>query len=268
MNETERTVLKAKRRHELKENLLAKDLAKARTWMSAHRGWVIGGPAVVVVIVLLILYVLDQRQSTRDAEYARYQTLTGFTTLAPADVRKDLIALAEETSQEALAALALLQAGRQAAQELVIRYTSLDAGARRGLDEEATEALQAVTDKFGENRPAASQAHLWLGRLAESRGEFDEAEQAYQRAADLWPEGAGLAALPSQAKLRLLRKATWPIVLPEEGPPRPPPASRPALWPTPGPALPTTGPTTGPAGGLVGPPATGPASRPASQPSG
>jgi len=254
--------LKAERRHELKENVLAKDLVRIRTWMGRHRAWVIGVPVAVLLIVLLTMYALNRRKSAREDEWALYHQLTGPTTKTPAQVREELLALADGTSQEELAAVAYFQAGKMAARELAWRYAKLDEGAREKLEEEATAAFEKITTNYGENRWVTSQAYVLLGLLAESRGEFDKAGEAYQRAAKLWPEGAELAALPAKMQIQQIRDS-WPIILPDKAPPprlSPSwPTTMPTSWPT---TLPTSWPTTGPASR----PTTAPASRPASRP--
>lgn len=248
--------MKSERRHELKENVLAKDLGKAEQFVREKWKALLLGVLVVVVLILGVTNFIHSRRQARQGELQRYaaamrdveaifaqgrqlsqradmmaqwlppaeaaeqieamQKLYADDLAKLADVRRDLRALAEETSQDDLAALCYAQVGQVAYAEMMLRHDRADEAALRALADEAQRAYGKVLSDYAAHKAAAGMAHFGQGLLAEMRGDFAAAKQAFERAVALGH--AGLRLDEATGKIKLIADVSKPIEFPASAP--------------------------------------------------
>lgn len=214
--------MKAKRRHDLKENELAKDLDKAKVFFELHWKWLVGGLVAVVAIIGLIFLIVDRTKTNRQEEWQRFHALVMAAQVEPSEkIREDLRGLAAQTGQDDLAAWAYLQAGKTAYAELMYKYVQLDPQAREKLAAETTQAYEKVISSYSSNVAATGAAHLGLGLLAETQGQMDKAKDQYNKAIVLGARGARVSADQATVRLKGLRELSSPIALAPGEPPAP-----------------------------------------------
>lgn len=231
--------MKAKRRHDLKENELAKDLDKAKVFFELHWKWLVGGLVAIVAIIGLIFLIVDRTKTNRQLEWQRLHSLVMAAQDDPGEkIREDLRGLAAQTGQDDLAAWAYLQAGKTAYAELMYRYAQLDPQAREKLAAEAGQAFEKVISSYSKNVAATGGAHLGLGLLAETQGKMNDAKDQYEKAIALGASGARVSADQATVRLKALPGLSSPIALAPGEPPSP--AGAAATAPSAG-SQPTTG---------------------------
>jgi hypothetical protein len=227
---SERHDVKATRRHDLHENLLAARLKDAWLYTQQNLNWVVGGALAVLVVAVLIWWGINQRAATRNGQWQRYfglsvavqaqSRLVGQDSQsAPLRNRQQLRDLAAETSQRPLAAWANVQIGDSAYEELTRRRADLDANGVEVLTRETRQAYDKVVATYADVPPAAGQARFGLGKLAESSGEATAAKEQYEAIVKM-PEGQIDALTAFRARGRLAELAKWatPVVFPSSAP--------------------------------------------------
>lgn len=194
--------MKATRRHDLKENELARDLGKAGEFLRGHFRAVVGVIVAVILVLAGVLYARNRVKLNRQEEWRNFYVLSAGGA-DPAGARDKLRRLAETTAQEALAVWGHLRVGQSAYGELCARADQDDPAEADRLARQARGAFELVISDYGSYRQAVALAHLGLGRLAETQGDLEAAREAYTRAAEQTGGSATLAAL--QANERLLK---------------------------------------------------------------
>ena len=207
--------MKASRRHDLKENVLAKDLGKAGHFVRKYRRLVLGGLLGVIVVVVVVLYASSSRSTSRQMEWRHYWASSGDNG-GPA--RQQLWDLAEGTSQRGLAAWTYLRIGQAAYSQLCRQLYDLPAAEREQLTKEARDAYDLVLSGYGDFVATTAEAHLGLGRLAETVRDFPAARAAYERASDLSSKGAALSAVQAEWQLARLNDLRVVVNFPASAP--------------------------------------------------
>ncbi len=230
--------MKSERRHELRENELAKDLGIAGEFVKNHLRGLITGLIVFVAALFLGFALVGQWRESRQNEWVDFYVLSFSTQIDPAESRQNLHGLAEGTSQETLAAWANVRIGDLAYVEITNKRPDLSDEQLAKLRQEGASAYQTVIDRYGVQARAVAKAYLGLGRLAETFDDFKVARDAYKAAADREVAGARLAAGEALARMNAMGTAPEPVQMAQRPEPEPPaePAGTPAAEPVETPA--------------------------------
>ncbi len=240
--------MRAKRRHELKENILAHELAKLRQFLSKYGSWI----ALAIVAVAVVLVVVWRLRAQEQAGFAREKQELDLYCTHPDMPRKDRLdnfcRLAESAEDPLVAASSAIEAGNMYSQDYEDHVRAGDADgpdARQARDNAARYyrmALERHARVKPKLKPTAATAHYGLGILAENQGDKAAARRHYEQALALGGKG-------HQAGVHLQRLDEWFAA-------RRFPATRPATAPA----------TTSAPAATSAPGATAAGSRPASGP--
>lgn len=240
--------MKSKRRHELQHNVLDAELATIIGFFRKRgRYFLVGALAVAVVGFVVYRVVTSRRDARQQGEATFYRGMT-----SPADSKDRIDALkelAEQGGDEGIKALATVAVGDGYSNLLAADRPQLDAAEREDLAARARQWYRKAIDRFGDHPLAVAKARYGLAKLAEERGEFDEAESQYGkiRQMEATLRGQPIVMFAQQGLLRL-NSIRGPVRMATTAPAPPEPTS-----------LPTSLPTS--------PPTSLPASRPAPAPS-
>jgi hypothetical protein len=237
--------MKSDHRHELKTNELADWVAHFPEWARENRTNLIAAGAIVVVALLVYFVsfyrgnVASVRSRTRltslveevpqkinqIANAASQNQDQSYVLLQP---QQDLLNFAETTSDNNMAALALIERGVALRAELHYRLNDVsrdDLTKQIGL---AQASYQQALDRKPSSVGLAAAARYGLGLCEEELGNFDQAAQIYREVAQQ-PEYAGTAAQASAAyRLKILNDYQTQVVF-RPAPPQPAQAQTPAL---------------------------------------
>jgi hypothetical protein len=237
--------MKSDHRHELKTNELADWVAHFPEWARENRTSLIAAGAIIVV-VLLVYFVSFYRGNV--ASVRNRTRLTSLVAEVPQKInqianaatqnqdesyvllkpQQDLLNFAQKTSDDNMAALALVERGMALRAELHYRLTDIsrdDLVKQIGL---AQASYQQALERKPSNVGLAAAARYGLGLCEEELGNFDQAAQIYREVAQQ-PEYAGTAAQASAAyRLKILNDYQTQVVF-RPAPPEPAPAQGPAL---------------------------------------
>lgn len=219
--------MKAERRHELKENELAKDLGKIAQFVKENLRSLATGFVIAVAVLYLAIFSIGRWRTSRQMRWAEFFFASAGVSGADsaADQRDTLAALAAKAGGDDLAAWAHIRSGDLALVELTERRTALSSEELAGLRAEGERAYRTVLESHADNERAVAKAHLGLGRLAETFGEFDAAGAAYAKAAEMESAGARLVAAQALRLNKALEDVEGPVVLARR------PATRPSTQP-------------------------------------
>jgi len=184
--------MKARRRHELKSHELADSLEQLVQFLREHGSKVLTGLVVVVLAASVGFYLYRNRQISRQQGWQQlYASGTRSGQVRPDDLQR----LAEQTSDEKLAALAWKRVGDM----LLAEYLFADEADRPDIARRAQQAYQTVLDRYSDNALAAGGARMGLAILRENLGQWDAAKKDYEQlAADRSLAGLALSGLASQ----------------------------------------------------------------------
>lgn len=288
--------MRSDHRHELKTNELADWLTNFPQWIEQNRKNLIAGAAILVVAILAYVAIYyrgavalerNQQRLTRLVSQVPEQmnavmrsSMQGADqsyTLMP--ISQDLQDLAGDTSNDNMAALALIKRGETLRAELHLRLTD---ATRDDVDAQIAKAqvsYQQALDRKPSSATLLAAARFGLGLCEEELGNFDKAAQIYREVAEK-AEYAGTAAqAAAEYRLKIMDDFKTPVVF------KPTPAQPQAAAPTiqipgagasnptvtPSPASPVVGPALPPADASQTPtpePTTPPADGDANTPAG
>lgn len=201
--------MKAKRRHELQENVLGIELGKLVDFLKRRGNHLAIAVLAVALIFLLIFYL---RYSSR-AKAQGIQVKWDRAVTAEMNSDERVKALTELTGQKddpRLAALAGVQLGYEYARRLL---AATDDAQRLAMTERASEWYQRTIQDFPREDLAVGKAHLGLARLAEGQRQLNYAADEYRKVLAM----ASLAGHPvahlAEAGLRGLKALEAPVHL-------------------------------------------------------
>jgi tetratricopeptide (TPR) repeat protein len=188
--------MKADHRHELKTNELADWLAHLPEWAKENRNSLLAAAAVIVVAIGVYVWVFYSRNVLSVREQVR---LTSLVTQVPQQINSVVRAamqnqdesynlvpvaerlgeLAQETADDDMAALALIERAEALRAELHFRLAEVS---REELTRQINEAEQSYRDALNRTpSPAlAAVAQFGIGLCEEELGNFDKATEAYR----------------------------------------------------------------------------------------
>jgi len=167
--------MKAQRRHELQTNTLSIALAKIADFVRRRSNYIGWGAVGVVVVVVVIVLIARSRSAEADRRQAEFDRCI----VDPASKLEDLKALATQTSDKRLAALACVALGDRTIRDVAFDRSSSPAERNAGA-EEAAKWYRKVIDEFPKETLAVGKAHFGLGKLAESSRNFPAARAEYE----------------------------------------------------------------------------------------
>lgn len=211
--------MKTARRHELKENDLAQQIAAAGDTFRQY-GLQIAAAivAVVAVFVAMRLYTAS-RDNARTAAWKLLQTtLPGIAPNPQGQISK-LIELADAGHGQAVASRAVARAAEAAVVGMQDARTRDDRAAADELLKQAEQLYQRLERDFPADANAVGIARLGQGFTAEERGDWDAARKVYEAIKS--DAMLSKTPMPGQAEYRLANLDRWrqPVVF---APPLPP----------------------------------------------
>jgi hypothetical protein len=177
--------MKAKRRRELKENILAHELAQLRQFLGKYGSWI----ALAIVAVAVVLVVVWRLRAQERATFAREKQELEVLQLHPDMPRKDRLdgfrRLAESAETPVVAASSAVDAANMYSQDAV-RAADPDGPEARQARENAARYYRMALERHAKVKPklslTAASAHYGLGILAENQGDKAAARNHYEQA--------------------------------------------------------------------------------------
>jgi len=256
--------MKAKRRHELQENVLAIELGRLAEFLRRRGNHLATAVLVLALVALAVVYFVKRSGARELALQGRWdRAMTGdLASPEKAPQRlQELTQLAEQDDEKRIAALASVALGDEFAErQLLTRQPS----ERAALASRARGWYLRVLSQFPREELAVAKARYGLAKLAESLGQLDKAAEAYRQIKQMSNMTGQPVLYLAEMGLDHLKALESPVRMATTAPATQPtqPASRPA---TTTPAMPATAPAAPPA---PVPAATAPAAprRPATAP--
>jgi tetratricopeptide (TPR) repeat protein len=198
--------MKARRRHELKENVLAHELGEVKNFLSKYGNWVLAAITAVLIVVLVVWYYHRRSQAESINERNRYEQLTQQAELGLEERLAGLIELAENAKSPINGASAAVFAGNLCLQRYLDLQDESAAQESREWLRKAEEHFRLAIQKYPELNPMVARAHFGLGTVAENEGDMETAEAEYEQARRLVSPADALA---GDAEYRLSRLKAW-----------------------------------------------------------
>lgn len=171
--------MKARRRHELQQNVLDAELARVVEFFRKYGTYMVWGGVIVALVLLVTTYSISKSRERRRNVHARYERAMTDRNIKLDERLKDLKALVEQDVNRDIAALACLAVGDQNAAQLATAGSSTPAGRRKHSHDQAEIHYRKAIRRFADRPVIVGRAHLGLALLAESRRDFDAAEAEY-----------------------------------------------------------------------------------------
>lgn len=243
--------MKSDHRHELKTNELADWLAHLPEW--AHQNRTSLAIAAVVVVVAAVVYfwsfyrrdVVEVRDQTRLTSLVTQisQQIGGVAQAAAQNndqsyvlvpLAKDLAEFAQNTSDNNMAAMALIERGEAIRAELHYRLAEISREELTRQIAQAQASYQQALDRRPSNPALAATAQFGLGLCEEELGNFDQAAAVYREVAQK-PEYTGTAAQAAAAyRLKIMDDYKTAVVFKPAPQPKPSQAPAPIIQIKPG----------------------------------
>jgi tetratricopeptide (TPR) repeat protein len=198
--------MKSTRRHELQENVLAHELADLKAFLDKYGNWLLGGAAVVALVILGVWYHRNRVSNQLTRQAAQFESSTR---LLGDDEQREaalttLAELAGEARSEVLQArasilLADYHAGRY---QMAVRQGDPAAEPMQ----EARSWYERTLAEHADLKPFAGRAQIGLGLLAENRGQTETAREHYQKAIEAVDKASPIA---FRARGRMANLQAW-----------------------------------------------------------
>jgi hypothetical protein len=167
--------MKATERHELKKSELEKMMEKAQNFFQVHGTKIFGAIIVIVVIIAAVWYVNNSAKVAR--QQALEQVLAIQSGRSAGAKPEDLRAIAEETSDSKVAALAWKLYG-----DTLYNQTLTDEKANvKDLLTQAEQAYNNVINNYSGETLTVAGARLGLGAVYEDQAQWNKAAEAYKQ---------------------------------------------------------------------------------------
>ncbi|NLE28413.1 MAG: hypothetical protein GX629_01930, partial [Phycisphaerae bacterium] len=170
--------MKATERHELKKSELVKIMEKAQAFFQTHGTKVLGVIVAAIVIAAAIWYI---NNTARIARQQAMEQVLAIQSGRSVDAKpEDLRAIAQETSDEKISALAWKLYG-----DALYNQTLTDKDAKvKELQMQAEEAYNTVIRQYPNETVLVAGAQLGRGAIYEDQANWNQAAQVYQQVAD------------------------------------------------------------------------------------
>jgi len=229
--------MKARRRHELKENVLAHELGQIKTFFNKYGNWILAG-ATAVAVVLLVIWYSDTRSARALAEEkARFDRLMRDSSMSEKDRLAGLDDLARGAKNPVVAASAGVFLGDMYSDRHLTAVNASDTLAANRARANAEKYYRFVISEYAERALLVARAHFGLAVMAENAKQTDQARKHYEAVKRLVKPSLPVAL---DAALRLAQLKRWSATVPFATTTRATTASAPASGPASAPAAPAT----------------------------
>ncbi len=175
--------MKAKRRHELQQNVLASEIGKTVEFFRKWGTYIAWGLLVVALVILVVLYARSKTRQRAEQLQAKYDRLVT-KQFNPSANLDDLLAgfrgLADQGDNRRIAADSCVYAGAVCARQGAVGELTSPALLLESPLQQAAEYYRRAISEFPDQSQAVAKAHFGLGKLAESRGDVGAARAEYQ----------------------------------------------------------------------------------------
>ncbi|MHC4295177.1 MAG: hypothetical protein ACYSTL_06290, partial [Planctomycetota bacterium] len=169
--------MKAKRRHELQENVLSSEIVKVAQFFRKRGGAVAWG-VLVAGLILFVIFYARQRAAEADAQLReQFARAVSDMTLAPPDRVRMLLELLKQEDNRVLAARAGIHLANEHLRQINTAGPSAEPAEISRMTEMAIAVYRQVIQRFPDMKLPTAQAHLGLGKIAENKGLFDAASE-------------------------------------------------------------------------------------------
>jgi hypothetical protein len=243
--------MRSDHRHELKTNELADWIENFPEWAHENRTSLVAAAAVILVALLVYFVSFYRKNVVSVGNQTRLTTLVtevlpqqmsriASTTMQGQDesyllvqTEQDLQDFAQKSSDNDMAALALIQRGAAARAELHYRLSEISQDELVKQIAKAQESYQQALDRKPSLPSLAAAAQYGLGLCEEELGSFDKAAEIYREVAQK-PDYAGTTAQAAAAyRLRIMPDYKTAVAF-QPAPPKPVPPPVPAIQVQPG----------------------------------
>ncbi|MCK4625292.1 MAG: tetratricopeptide repeat protein [Phycisphaerae bacterium] len=234
--------MKAQRRHELQENVLAHELGQIKTFFNRYGNWITG----VIVAVLIVLLVVWHYRSRSAAELLEQAAM--FETLKQGIYEPDkqassleaMVDLAQDARDPLISASASMFAADFCVRQYIVDLRNPEGKQAGEYREKAKKHYNLVIEKHSDWKIFVAKAHLGLGILAENAADWTTAKSEYElvtRSLDdtypVWVEAQrrlnNLKVWKEPFRFATTLPTTAPATAPATKPADTQPASKPAL---------------------------------------
>ena len=187
--------MKARRRHELQENVLSAELSQVVDFFKKRGTAIAWGVLIAALIVFVAVYVRGRSRQKHARLQAQFNTAMTDLALPPEDRIRLLEELAGQDDRQDIAALATVSLGDEYTRKSMTTMAGplADPAEWKSFADRAAAYYRRAISSFADQKPAVARAHLGLGKLAESRGDLEAAREEYQAVLKI----AGLAGHPA-----------------------------------------------------------------------
>jgi len=172
--------MKARRRHELKENVLAHELGQIKTFFDKYGNWILGGVTAVAVVLLVIWYSHTRSVRALAEEKARFDRLMRDNSMAEKDRLAGLDDLAHNAKNPVVAASAGVFLGDLYSDRHLTALNASDTLAANRARVNAEKYYNFVISDYGKRSLLVARAHFGLGAMAENDKRMDQARKHYE----------------------------------------------------------------------------------------
>ena len=172
--------MKAKRRHELQENVLSADLAQIVDFFKEKGTTVLVGFLAVVVIAAIVAYAYGSIRDKRIKLRNDLDRALKDRSLSPAQRVGILERLGGQDDDKQIAAQALVNLGDEFARRMLVAGPEADTLQWKDFADAAENYYRRAAQTYPDQRLSVANAHFGLAKLAESRKDLDTARAEYQ----------------------------------------------------------------------------------------
>ncbi|MGA2266518.1 MAG: hypothetical protein ABSH10_08845 [Phycisphaerae bacterium] len=202
--------MKAQRRHELQENVLSAELGRGVEFFRQWRTYIVWGAVLVLLAVLVVWYSASKNLRARRELQATYDRLVLLPNVPPQEFLDGMKTLADSDDKH-IAVLASMQVGRYCLAQFVTGGGMVADPRQKALADQAAAYFRRVLQRYPDQRLAVAEAHLGLGRVAESEGDFATATEEYQAVTAMTDLGGTPAATDARIALAHLDQIKSPV---------------------------------------------------------
>jgi tetratricopeptide (TPR) repeat protein len=173
--------MKAKRRHELHENVLSAELVQIIEFAKKRGAAIVVGLLILALVGLVVAWAYGKAREKRENLQLQLERTATDATLTPTERITILEGLAGQDDDKRIAAGAFIALGNEFFSRMIVAGPR-DATEWRVLYDRAASDYRSVINSYPDQKPSVLEAHLGLGKLAETLGDFDAARSEYQTA--------------------------------------------------------------------------------------
>ncbi len=227
--------MKAKRRHELQENVLAGELGKVVEFLKKRGSYLATGALVIALVIFAYVAISGRGEASRSKLQSQWDRAMTGQAKSEQERAELLTEIAAQTDNLRMAALATVELGYADATRALVAETGSE---RDALEESAAKWYGKTIADFPTQALAVAKAHFGLGKLYESKRQFVQAGEEYRQAKASAEVVGHPVVVRAQISLAQLPRLNSPVRMATTMPATMP-ASAPSTMPATAPAAPT-----------------------------